>query len=305
MSAAKPASAGPAVAATLAAAVLWGTSFNVNDYGLRFAGPATFVVLRFAIAGLVMLLVARFAGRLDARLLREPWFWLMALLNGLGFLLQHVGQLYTTPARTALFVNTTAFTVALMERFLFGQKLGPWRSAAIVLGVTGAAILITGGDPRTLEGGRLLGDLITLASGLTWAVYFMMNRKTVGQHDPLNVTAWTFTLTSLLMIPALLLDPAPMRFSTEGALAILYTGLVTTALAFGLWAWGLRGIRASVSAVLLLAEILVASLLSVAIGRETFGAIEVLGALLLVLAVAGMSLAAAHDAERDAEPAAA
>lgn len=298
----KPAAAA-AVAATLGAAILWGTSFNVNDYGLRFAGPATFVVLRFAIAGVVMLVVARLAGKLEVSLLREPWFWLMAFMNGLGFLLQHVGQVYTTPARTALFVNTTAFTVALAERFIFGQKLGPWRSAAIVLGVAGAAILITGGDVRSLEGGRLLGDLITLASGLTWAVYFLMARKTLGSHDPLSVTAWTFTLTALLMTPALLLDASPMRFSTEGAIAILYTGLVTTALAFGLWAWGLSRIRASVSAVLLLAEILVASILSVAIGRETFGPVEVVGAAVLVLAIAGMSIAAARDSEQEARPA--
>lgn len=285
-----------AIAATLAAAILWGTSFSVNDYGLRFVGPATFATLRFAIAAAVTLALLAFLRGLDLRLLREPWFWAMCAANASGFLLQYMGQLSTTPARTALFVNTSAFTVALLERAVFRVPLGWRRALAVLFGFAGAAILIVGGDPRdALQGGRLVGDALTLLSGFAWSVYFVLNDRAVERAQPLPLAAWTFAGTALLLLPSLALDPlltdrAPLEMTLPGALSILYAGTVTTALAFGLWTYGLTRLRASMSAVLLLVEILVASLVSVALGRESFGWVELAGAAVLVGAVVAASV---------------
>lgn len=288
-----------AIAATLLAAILWGTSFNVNDIGLSQVGPATFVFLRFAIAGVVAVGALALLRRAKLHLLRAPWFWALAATNAAGFLLQYLGQTLTTPARTALFVNTSAFTVALIERAVYKLPLGVKRAAAILAGFSGAAVLIVGGDPGTLRGGRLVGDLLTLASGLAWSVYFVMNDRAVEREDPVHLAAWTFLATAACLAPALLLDPLlgarAFAVGPVGAAAILYSGVVTTALAFGLWTYGLTRLRASASAILLLVEILVATLLSVALGRETFGWMELAGAALLVAAVAGTSVLATHE----------
>ena len=284
-----------AIGATLLAAVLWGTSFSVNDYGLAFVGPATFAMLRFALAGGVFLGVLALAGRLDTRVPRMPLFWGLAVANALGFLLQYEGQTLTTPARTALFVNTSAFAVAILERFAFGMRIGPRRGLAILTGVAGAALLVTRGDLSTLEGGQLVGDLLALMGGLAWSVYFVYNRPALGRSDVWNVLGWTFLLTALLLLPATLLDTAPLVVQPEAWAPIAWAGIVTTAGAYGLWAWGLKRIRATTSAVLLLVEILVAALVSVTLGREAFGAWDLAGAALLVAAVIAMSLLAPDD----------
>jgi len=289
-----------AVGATILAAVLWGTSFNVNDVGLHSVGPASFSFLRFALAGAVMLVVAAALGRLSFAPVRRPWFWALAAANAIGFLLQYEGQTLTTPARTALFVNSSAFLVALLERVFFHQRLGPRRILALLAGLAGASLLVVGADPTRLAGGQLVGDLLALSSGLAWAIYFVMNRKALGEHDPLTVTAWTFALSAVVLLPLVWLDPAPLHVtSAQGVLAIVYAGLVTTALAYGLWSFGLRTLRASVSAVILLVEILVASIVSFAIGRESFGWVELAGAALLVAAVVTMSLVAEKDVAAD------
>lgn len=288
----------PAILATLGAAVLWGMSFNVNDIGLQHVGPATFVVLRFALAGAAALAVAAWLRRLDVGILRDPWLWGLAVFNGLGFLLQYLAQGSTTPARTALFVNTSAFFVALLERVVFRARIGPRRAAAILLGVLGAAILVVGDDWQQLTGGgRFWGDLLALGAGAGWSVYTVMNSRSVREGNALNVVAWTFTLTSLVLLPSLLLDDAPLAVPREAWLPVLYTGLVSTAAAFGLWSYGLRHIRPSTSTVLLLFEIIVATILSVAIlRRETLGLVELGGAVILFAAVAWMSLLGADEA---------
>lgn len=279
-----------AILATLAAAALWGTSFPVNDAGLAYVGPAAFAAARFVMAGIVALAALAALRKLETRLPRQRAIWLLAAANGLAFLLQYVAQTHTTPARTALFVNSSAFAVALMERILFGARLGPWRVGAIVAGVAGATLLIAGSDPRGLEGGQPLGDLLALAAGLVWAVYFVFTKRRVADEDPVALTGWTFALTGVLLLPFALFDPRPLPSAPEGWAAVAYAGIVTTALAFGLWAYGLKRIRASTSAVLLLVEILVASLLSFAIGRESFGWIDLAGAALLCAALVVMSV---------------
>jgi drug/metabolite transporter (DMT)-like permease len=283
------------VTATLLAATLWGTSFSVNDRGLAYVGPGWFVVLRFAVGGLVVAAVALVLRRLDLRLPRDPFIWALAAANATGFLLQYYGQTLTTPARTALFVNTSAFAVALVERYVLRKRLGWARVAAILAGCAGAVVLIVGEDPSRLRGGQLVGDLLELGAGLAWSVYFVLNDRAIATRDPVAVTAWTFLLSSLLALPVLLLDPQPLAWSAPGAAAVLYAGVVTTAAAYGLWTYGLRGIRPSASALLLLWEILVASLVSLAIKRETFGAVELVGAALLLCAVVAMGLIAARE----------
>ncbi|HEX2022159.1 MAG TPA: EamA family transporter, partial [Candidatus Thermoplasmatota archaeon] len=226
---------------------------------------------------------------------RRKAFWALVALNAAGFLLQYVGQTMTTPARTALLVNASAFAVALLERFAFGMRLGPARTLAIVAGVAGASLLVAGGDWRSLEGGRLLGDLLALGSGLAWSVYTVLNREAAAREDPLSLLAWTFALTAVVLLPALALDDAPLSVPAAGWGPILWAGLATTALAYALWTFGLRAIRATTSAVLLLVEILVASALSFAIGRETFGPWDYAGAAMLVGAVLAMTLLAPED----------
>lgn len=286
----RPPSTRLAVAATVGAAVLWGTSFGVNDYGLAYVDPATFAMLRFALAAIAFLGGVALLGKLDTTIPRKPFFWWLALANAVGFLLQYEGQALTTPARTALLVNSSAFAVALLERYVFHMRIGPRRAVAIFAGFAGAAILVTGGDLAALEGGQLVGDLLAFASGLAWSVYFMMNQRAVAATDVWNVLGWTFALTALMLLPATLLDEAPLAVAPQGWAPILWAGIATTAGAYGLWAWGLKRIRATTSAVLLLVEILVAAAVSIAIGREAFGAWDAVGAALLVAAAVGMTL---------------
>lgn len=289
----RPAKPSLAVAATLAAAVLWGTSFSVNDIGLGHVGPATFVFFRFALAGALVLGALALVGRAQPSLVREPIVWGLALANASGFLLQYVGQTMTTPARTALFVNTSAFAVAVLERWLYRRRLGALRWLLVAVGVGGAVVLVVGSDPELLRGGRLLGDLLTLGSGLLWSVFVVLNARAVETREPVALTAWIFALTALLLAPALLVQPEPFAIDRTGALAILYAGVVTTAIAYALWTYGLTGVTATASAVLLLVEILVASLLSLSLGRETFGWIELVGAALICAGVVGMSVVGA------------
>lgn len=293
---------------TLGAAVLWGTSFPANDVGLDVLEPATFAFWRFAVAALAAVGLAAARGRWDASLGRDPAVWGLGAFNAAAFWFQYQGQVTTTPARAALFINLDVLWVALGAWLLLGEGLERDHGAAVALALSGALLLEVGGLGRegltaaaSLEGGLLRGDLLTLAGGLAWAGYFLWNdRELEGDRDTVSLLAWTFVATGVFLAPTVLAGGgAPAPASRLGWAAVLYTGLLCTVAAYELWSMGLTSVTATASAVILVVEILVAAGIAAALGREAFSVMGLAGG---VLVVAAIVLAARGEApSRDVE----
>jgi DME family drug/metabolite transporter len=287
---------------TLAAAVLWGTSFPANEVGLDVLHPSAFAFWRFAVAGAAAVGLAILRGRWDPSLGREPAIWGLGFFNAAAFGFQYQGQVTTTPARAALFINLDVLWVALGAWLLLDQELGWDRVGAVVLALGGALLLETGGLAQegltlaaSLDRGLLRGDLLALAGGVAWAGYFLWNDRAVaGEADEASLLAWTFVATAaFLAVPLAFGGATPSTGLGWGA--IVYTGLVCTVVAYELWSLGLETLTPTASAIVLVVEILVAAAIAAAIGREAFtplagvGAVLVLGAIALAARAEGRS----------------
>jgi DME family drug/metabolite transporter len=86
--------------------------------------------------------------------------------------------------------------------------------------------------------------------------------------------------------------------SASGVVAAIFLGVVSTALAYVLFARGLRSLPASNVATLTLAEPLTAGLLGVLLLREPLSTTQVLGALLVVAGLVILSLQQRPGARR-------
>ena len=287
-----------AIALTLAAGAVWGTSFIANDLGLAAVDPFTFTAARFmlgaATAWLALLVLEPAAAR------RPPWrsgaMWLFGALNAAAFLLQYHGQDRTSPARAALFVNANVFTLAILQMAIHRARPTRGILASALVALVGVALLTTGGDLASLRGGSLAGDLLAFAGGATWAYYFIAQKDHLRDVSPLAAVTWTFTTTAVLLLPfALVLGHWPT--AGVGWSAIAYTGVVCSTGAFLLWSWGLKGLSATASGVLLLVEVPVATVLAVALGLDAFTPVTGLGALLLF---AGVALASVLETRAEA-----
>lgn len=291
-----------AVLATLASAIVWGTSFAVNDLGLRAVDPYTFVFLRFLVAAASCFAVAAATGGIDVSLARDKRLWILGALNAAGFLGQYVGQCWTTPARTALFVNTNVFVVGVLSFFAFQERFGPGKIAAVGAAFAGVVLLSAQQGQPGACGAAWWGDAIVLAGALAWSFYIVANRAMVsGPGASLaNVGAWTFLATAVFLAPFLAASPAPLAVSAEGVWPVVYSGIVTTTITFLLWSFGLRSLTATASAVIILVEVPVAVLISLALARESFTILSAAGGALLFAAVAYVSLAQAREEEAGA-----
>lgn len=281
-----------ALALTVLAAVLWGTSFPANDIGLAATDAWTFMLVRFGLAFAASAGAAMLLGGLDASWLRNKWVWAVGLANALSYQLQFLGQELTSPGAAALMVNTGNLAVPLFAWLVHRERVRGAKAPALALAAAGVFLVGTRGDLQFLARSEFLGNMLTLAAGLSFALVIVLNKAAVEGRGLLSLVTWITGLTTLFGLPgALLLGSGELP--GQALLAASYAGLVCTTLAFLVWSAALRHTSSVVSGLVLLLEVLVALALGFALGLERLDLAVALGAACLL---ASFALAARAEA---------
>lgn len=277
-----------AITETTLAAILWGTSFPIISYGIG-AGldPRLFVFLRFGTAGPLMVCVALALGKNVFGALKMKAVWLLGFLNALGFLCQFIGQSLTGAAVAALLVNLSVLVTAMGSAAVLKERFGRMKSMGVFCGLVGIVLLTTEGNLTQVTQGMLTGDLLYLVAAFCWGWYMILNKKETDEErwDPLAVSASIVFLTAVFVSPALLTLDAlgPVSVGSWGLIG--YMAVFNTALPFVLYQRGLRNLTATLSAVVLMLEIVTAVVISLVFLGETFNGFSVLGALAILVSI--------------------
>jgi DME family drug/metabolite transporter len=131
----------------------------------------------------------------------------------------------------------------------------------------------------------LTGIMASLGSGLGYAATTVLNRRLAADGDPLLLTAATSGIGALVLLPLALV--AGMSFHVEAVTVwwLIYIGIASTAVAYGLFYAGLRSTSSEVAGVLTLLEPLTAAVLAGVFLGESLSGAGVLGALLMLVAI--------------------
>jgi drug/metabolite transporter (DMT)-like permease len=166
---ARPLDAG-AAAATMVLCLSWGLNQVAIKLAMVDIPPLIQAGLRSA--GGLVLIAAWMLWRRVPVFAHDGTLWpgiLAGTLFGTEFALAYAGLQFTTAGRSALFLYTAPFFVALGARWLLpGEKLRRMQWAGMALSFAGVAIAI--GAPSEIGGARtLLGDAMLIGAGALWA----------------------------------------------------------------------------------------------------------------------------------------
>src|SRR6266478_9815485 len=132
------------------------------------------------------------------------------------------------------------------------------------------------------SGHGMVGALLALGAGVSYAVYAVAAKGLLARIAPLPVAAMTFSLAAVFLAPVLLGERAPFSLLATGWPLLLYLGMGPTAAAYVLFSVGLRRVPATVAGIVSLLEPLTATLLGVVAFGESLGPLGVAGAVLLL-----------------------
>jgi len=185
--------------------------------------------------------------------------------------------------------------IALLAALCLGERLARLVRLALALAVLGTALLVAGPvAPGAAASGSLLGPLLGLAAGLSYAAYAVAAKGLLARRPPLAVAAATFSLAALLLLPTALAPGAGAALGAGWPL-FLYLGVGPTAIAYWLFGFGLARVPATMAGIATLLEPLTATALGVLWFGERLGPTGWLGALLLCTAFAALARAGVRD----------
>lgn len=231
----------------LGAALLWGGTFSAGRVVAGQMGPYTAAFLRFAIASVLLVaLTIRAEGRLP-RL--TPRLTLGVLLLGatgiFGYNLCFFTGLATVHAgRAAVIVASNPIFIALGAAIFFGEPLTRGKLVGIVLSVTGAAWVISRGDPLALLAGHLSpGDVWIMGCVGSWVGYSLIGKRVMGQLSALAAVALSCVAGTLMLAAPALNEGLAQTLTgitptTWGCL--FYLGVLGTVVGF---TWFYEGVR--------------------------------------------------------------
>ena len=311
-------------AAIIISAVLWGTSFPVIKFSLDYANAYHFVLLRFVIAAVLLSLVLFLQGKpFPVGLMKNRLVLLLGASNAAGFFFQFAGMTLTTAIKTSLLVNSNFVLVIIVSAYLLKEKITPVVAGALVSCELGVVLLTTGGDLGVIGESDFLGDVLVLIASVVWVIYIVANKKAVsemipeqrdegegagGHKNPADrekdhggqkpehtdvlslMTAVMWMTIIFLAVPSLYFGSSSLSRDPVGWAAVLYISVFCTALPFFFYSHGLRKVNAGISCIILLLEVVVAAVISVAFLKESLSPVNMVGAVLIVAGIVVVSL---------------
>jgi len=277
-----------AIALTVFASLVWGTSFPGVEWGLRYVGNDVFFLwLRFLVASAVTLAIVLYFRKFSFSVMREPTIWMIGGLNAAGFVMQYVGLMYTTASKTALLVDINVVAVAIISYFSFRERLNKVQLVGILAGTLGV-VLVTTDKGLSFNTGELLGDILVYLAGWSWAFFIVLSKKTLARHSAIEVSSGAIaSCTLFLVVPVayLMMTGADLTIEPLGWVGVVYLGIFCTSIATLLWAMGLEGVSATASATIMLVEVITALAISFGLLDETLTTPAIIGGALVLAAI--------------------
>ncbi|WP_048811025.1 DMT family transporter [Thermococcus gammatolerans] len=255
---------------------IWGSTFPVMKVSLNYSEPMTFLVYRFGIASLLMLLIFR------RRTLRWSTFWRgfvlgVTLFLGHGF--QIVGLKYTTPSNSAFITSLYVVFTPFVAYFILGERIRRRDVESLLLALLGL-YLISGASLKFNY-----GDLLTVLCAVSFAFQIVLVER-FGENDYLSLSFWqifwNFILSTLYIT---ITGELTLWRNSVPWLGALYTGAFATVLAFTLQIKYQKYIKAYRAALIYSTEPIFGHIASLLVFGKPLSPEGYLGALLILGAI--------------------
>ena len=202
-----------------------------------------------------------------------------------------LGVSKTSPIDASVVTTTTPIFVMIIAALYLREPITGKKILGVVVGAAGALLLLLSGahlvSGRT-GSGSVSGDLLCLFAQLSFATYFVVFKKLISRYSPVTLMKWMFLYATACCLPFGYSDLKAVGWAELGwtnYAQIAYVVLGATFLAYLLMPIGQKNLRPTVASSYNYVQPLVATLVAVSLGMDTFGWLKGVAVLLVFAGV--------------------
>lgn len=214
--------------------LIWGGTFMVVSIALDGYGPLTVACARTSLGAIALLGLMRALRRPMPTGGTRLWAYLLAIgvmSTALPFFLLSWGQQYVPSAFAGISMAAMPLFVLPLAHVFSDEPMHLRRVIGVTTGFVGAVVLIGPGLRVIGSDISVLGQLACICAALSYSVASVLTRR-CPPIDPITLAALTLAVGAAVMIPAMLMiEGVPGWHGARSGLAIVFLGLVPTALA--------------------------------------------------------------------------
>ncbi|WP_430883608.1 DMT family transporter [Fusibacter sp. JL216-2] len=273
----------------LAAAILWGTTGTAQAFSPENSNALSVGAFRMIIGGIILLLVAMVLEKKhwhdNLRRIGQSSKLRTCLFCG-GFAIAMYQPLFFTGVKetgvafgTVLAIGSAPIFTAVLE-ILRGRRPSVIWAVSTLMALIGCYLLYSG------RGGvevNVKGAMFALGVGFSYSIYVQSSKAIFEGITRLTANAIIFASGGLLLLPIVLNVDIGWIFTVNGFAVAMHLGIVTLALAYSLFAVGLKHVPTSTAVTLTLAEPLTATILGVLLFKEVLPPLSIIGICILFI----------------------
>lgn len=251
--------------------------------------PFGLIVLRIFMAGLLFWI---FQGIFIREKIAHPRdyrkFMTVAVFGaGINMLTFFHGLNYTSAINASIIMTLVPIVVLIASYIILKEQITKLKLAGIILGGTGAVLLITSRGVST-ENTRFIGDLLVVLNSIFYGIYLVIVKPLMLKYHPATVVKWVFTFGFFLVLPFGFSDLFDIQWSNMPL--NIWTGLIyvvvgTTFCTYLLNAWALKHTSPSVAGAYVYLQPVFATFIAVIFISETLDWQQMLFSLLIFAGV--------------------
>lgn len=271
-------------------ALIWSSAFTSARILVTNAPPLTVSALRFLIAGLIALALARLMGQ-SLRL--TPQQWRLTILfgicqNALYLGLNFVAMTTVEASVAAIIASALPLLVALAGWLISREKVRPLGMFGLAAGI-GGVVLIMGS--RITQGVDLFGVFLCCLAALALTFATLAVRGASAGGNVISVVGWQMLIgCAALAVPALVFETWEANLTPTVLAAFAYTVLVAGVTATMIWFWLVGRIGATRAATFhFLNPVFGVAIAAILLG-EALGPLDVVGVVITTVGILAVQM---------------
>lgn len=272
----------------LLTSLFWAGNFIAGKWVVDDASPITLIVLRWAIAVVILL---PFVWIREKRILPPKSAWLpLAGMGATGVVLfnyfMFLALEHTTAVNVGLLSAMNPIAIAFVSAIVLRERLTLKQTAGMFVSLFGVIVVLSGGSWESIASIRVnIGDLYMLAAVLAWGVYSVVSKRAMENMSAYASTLWAGILGCIMMLPLL-----PSHWEITGNSASFwfsagYLAVGGTVLAMVFWNAGVKKIGGTHSGMFLNFNPIFTAILAFPILGERMGFAQWAGTALVICGV--------------------